>query len=809
MASALFNFMFFIIFLLPLGTSSQNDGTVNVGTSLAATERSNPWLSPSGDFAFGFQKLQDNDQFLLSIWYNKIRAKTIVWYPKDTSPVSRGSTVEIDAQNGLVLRDPQGSRLWRTENIVDSVSGGFMNDTGNFVISRRDSSGIWESFKNPSNTMLPTQIIEINGKLVSRKSETNFSRGRFYLDMLSNGNLVLNTRSVSRNLGFDDEYYNSQTSDLANVSNSGYQVIFSERGSIQVLRRNGERKALTTERSIPTTSDYYHRATLDFDGVFRQYYHPKSFSGNPGWTAAEYWPENICVSIAGNYGSGACGYNSICRLQNGTPICRCPQGYSLADPNDANGHCYPKFMPNCGEEDQKGSAEDLYEMLEVSGTHWPTSDFEQISACSEDCCKNECLNDCFCAVSTYKDDKCWKKKLPLSNGRLDTSVDVNSFLKLRKVDVPLQRPNLPSPESPDKPKKDRETLILVGSVLLGSSVFINFMLVGAACFGFILIYNNKITNFRRVHNAAGLNLQCFTYKELAQATNGFKEELGRGSFGIVYKGAMPMGSITTIAVKKLDRVAQDTEKEFRTEVNVIGQTHHKNLVRLLGFCDEGPHRLLVYEYMNNGTVASFLFGDLKPNWNQRTQIAMGIAKGLAYLHEECSSQIIHCDIKPQNILLDEYYNARISDFGLAKLLMVNQSRTLTNIRGTKGYVAPEWFRNTKVTAKVDVYSFGILLLEIITCRRSVVDLEFGEGENPILADWVWDCFQEGRLDNLVVDDTEALNDKKRLERFVMVGIWCIQEDSSLRPTMRKACQMLEGILEVKFPPCPSPFTSTD
>ncbi|CAA3025692.1 G-type lectin S-receptor-like serine threonine-kinase RLK1 [Olea europaea subsp. europaea] len=579
MASALFNFIFFIIFLLPLSTSSQNDGTVNVGTSLAATERSNPWLSPSGDFAFGFQKLQDNDQFLLSIWYNKIPAKTIV-----------------------------------------CVSGGFLNDTGNFVISRRDSSGIWESFKNPSDTMLPTQIIEINGKLVSRKSETNFSRGRFYLDMLNNGNLVLNTRSVSRNLGFDDEYYNSQTSDLANVSNSGYQVIFSERGSIQVLRRNGERKALTTERSIPTTSDYYHRATLDFDGVFRQYYHPKSFSGNPGWTAAEYWPENICVSITGNYGSGACGYNSICRLQNGTPICRCPQGYSLADPNDANGHCYPKFMPNCGEEDQKGSAEDLYEMLEVSDTDWPTSDFEEISPCSEDCCKNECLNDCFCAASIYKDDQCWKKKLPLSNGRLDTSVNVNSFLKLRKVDVPLQR---------------------------------------AACFGFILIYNNKITNFRRVHNAAGLNLQCFTYKELAQATNGFKEELGRGSFGIVYKGVMPMGSITTIAVKKLDRVAQDTEKEFRTEVNAIGQTHHKNLVRLLGFCDEGPHRLLVYEYMNNGTVASFLFGDLKPNWNQRTQIAMGIAKGLAYLHEECSTQIIHCDIKPQNILLDEYYNARI------------------------------------------------------------------------------------------------------------------------------------------------------
>ncbi|KAL2486034.1 receptor-like protein kinase 1 [Abeliophyllum distichum] len=806
MAYALFHFLFFIIFLLPVFTFSQNNGNVPVGTSLVATERSTPWLSPSGDFAFGFQKLQNNGQFLLSIWYNKIPAKTIVWYPKDTRPVSRGSTVEIDAQNGLVLRDPQGSRLWRTENIVDNVSHGFMNDTGNFVIVRSDSLGIWESFKDPSDTMLPTQIIEINGMLVSQKSETNFSRGRFYLRMLSEGNLVLNTRSVSRNLGFDDEYYNSQTSDSVNASNSGYQLIFNERGSIYVLRKNGERKALTTERSIPSTSDYYHRAALNFDGVLRQYYHPKNFSGNPGWTSAQYWPDNICISVVGDYGSGACGYNSICRLQNGSPICKCPQGYSLADPNDANGHCYPMFIPSCGEDGKTGSAEDLYEMLEVSDTDWPTSDFEETSPCSVDCCKNVCLNDCFCAVSIYKDNKCWKKKLPLSNGRLDTSVNVNSFLKLKKVDVPLRRPNLPTP---DKPEKDRGTLILVGSVLLGSSVFINFMLVGAVCLGFSLIYNKKITNFLRVNDAEGLNLRRFTYKELAQATDGFKEELGRGAFGIVYKGVMPMGTQTTIAVKKLDRVAQDTEKEFRAEVNVIGQTHHKNLVRLLGFCDEGPHRLLVYEYMNNGTVASFLFGDLKPNWNERTEIAIGIARGLAYLHEECSTQIIHCDIKPQNILLDEYYNARISDFGLAKLLMINQSRTLTNIRGTKGYVAPEWFRNTKVTVKVDVYSFGVLLLEIITCRRSVEDLEFGDGEDRILSDWVWDCFHERRLDTLVENDIEALNDKKRLERFVMVGIWCIQEDSSLRPTMRNVIQMLEGILQVKVPSCPSPnFNST-
>ncbi|KAF7154151.1 hypothetical protein RHSIM_Rhsim01G0188100 [Rhododendron simsii] len=305
------------------------------------------------------------------------------------------------------------------------------------------------------------------------------------------------------------------------------------------------------------------------------------------------------------------------------------------------------------------------------------------------------------------------------------------------------------------------------------------------------------------------NLRCFSYEELGEATDGFKEELGRGAFGIVYGGAVQMGnSRTSVAVKKLDRVVQEREreKEFRTDVDVIGQTHHKNLVRLVGFCDQGEHWMLVYEFMSNGTLASFLFRETKPSWNQRSEIALGIARGLLYLHEECSTQIIHCDIKPQNILLDDYYSARISDFGLAKLLMIHQSQTNIGIRGTRGYVAPEWFRNKPVTAKVYVYSFGVLLLEIITCQKNVGELEMGGEERAILTDWVSDCFLKDRLHALVEDDSEALNDWSKVQRFLMVGIWCIQEDPSQRPTMRKVAQMLEGVDEVPVPPSPSQFS---
>jgi len=190
-------------------------------------------------------------------------------------------------------------------------------------------------------------------------------------------------------------------------------------------------------------------------------------------------------------------------------------------------------------------------------------------------------------------------------------------------------------------------------------VFFNFVLVGVVSFAFFFIYHNKFTRTPQVERAVQSNLRCFSYKELMEATNGFKEELGRGAFGIVYKGLTQIGSGVPVAIKKVDRFVKESDKEFKTEVDVIG------------FCDEGQHRMLVYEFLSNGALASFLFGDVKLSWNQRTQIAFGIARGLLYLHDECSTQIIHCDIKPQNILLDEHYDARIADFGLAKLLSLD------------------------------------------------------------------------------------------------------------------------------------------
>ncbi|KAI3981125.1 hypothetical protein MKX01_032265 [Papaver californicum] len=343
------------------------------------------------------------------------------------------------------------------------------------------------------------------------------------------------------------------------------------------------------------------------------------------------------------------------------------------------------------------------------------------------------------------------------------------------------------PVSPGENKKDRSTFILVGSLLLGSSVFFNFMLLAVTCQKKIKFFFKDCKKSRNENQDPSFlrsNLRCFTYQELEKATDGFKEVLGRGAFGIVYKGVV---EDNYVAVKKLDMLIEQGDKEFKTEVRVIGQTHHKNLVRLFGYCEEGQNRLLVYDLI----------------WNQRVQIAFGIARGLMYLHEECSSQIIHCDVKPQNILLDDSFTAKIADFGLAKLLMHDQTRTQTGVRGTRGYVAPDWFRNTPIRVKVDVYSFGMVLLENIACRKGI-ELELGGEDKTLLADWAYDCYITGKLKDHVEEDEEAMNDMRRLQRLVAIAIWCIQDDPRFRPSMKKVIQMLQGVIEVPVPP--SPYT---
>ncbi|MFQ6649869.1 hypothetical protein Gotur_023034 [Gossypium turneri] len=288
------------------------------------------------------------------------------------------------------------------------------------------------------------------------------------------------------------------------------------------------------------------------------------------------------------------------------------------------------------------------------------------------------------------------------------------------------------------------------------------------------------------------NLKRFHFKELQVATNNFssKNVVGKGGFGNVYKGYLQDG--TVVAVKRLkDGNAIGGEIQFQTEVEMISLAVHRNLLRLYGFCMTATERLLVYPYMSNGSVANRLKAKPALDWGTRKRIALGTARGLLYLHEQCDPKIIHRDVKAANILLDDYCEAIVGDFGLAKLLDHRDSHVTTAVRGTVGHIAPEYLSTGQSSEKTDVFGFGILLLELISGLRA---LEFGKTANQkgAILDWVRKVHQEKKLDMLVDKDLKNNYDRIELEEMVQVALLCTQYLPSQRPKMSEVVRMLEG-----------------
>uniref|UniRef100_A0ACD5Y726 Uncharacterized protein n=1 Tax=Avena sativa TaxID=4498 RepID=A0ACD5Y726_AVESA len=293
------------------------------------------------------------------------------------------------------------------------------------------------------------------------------------------------------------------------------------------------------------------------------------------------------------------------------------------------------------------------------------------------------------------------------------------------------------------------------------------------------------------------NVRQFGLRELHAATDGFsaKNILGKGGFGDVYRGRLSDG--TVVAVKRLKDPSASGEAQFRTEVEMISLAVHRHLLRLLGFCADAAsgERLLVYPYMPNGSVASRLRGKPSLDWHTRKRIAVGTARGLLYLHEQCDPKIIHRDVKAANVLLDDCHEAVVGDFGLAKLLDHGDSHVTTAVRGTVGHIAPEYLSTGQSSEKTDVFGFGILLLELVTGQRA---LEVGKGsginlsQKGVMLDWVRKVHQEKMFDLLVDQDLCPHYDRIEVAEMVQVALLCTQFQPSHRPRMSEVVRMLEG-----------------
>ncbi|KAK4261440.1 hypothetical protein QN277_004436 [Acacia crassicarpa] len=356
--------------------------------------------------------------------------------------------------------------------------------------------------------------------------------------------------------------------------------------------------------------------------------------------------------------------------------------------------------------------------------------------------------------------------------------------------------------------KNKTTLIVVLGTVLGSIVLI----VGGAIVAYALLRRKKEMKSKKEE---GMNLTSmnddlergagprrFSHRELAKATNNFSNDrkLGQGGFGAVYRGYFPHMDLT-VAVKKISKGSRQGKREYVTEVKIISQLRHRNLVQLIGWCHEKGNFLLVYELMPNGSLDAHLSGKKPPlPWNMRHKIALGLASGVLYLHEEWQQCVVHRDIKSSNVMLDSNFNVKLGDFGLAKLVDHDLGPQTTRLAGTMGYMAPEYVSTGRASKESDVYSFGVVALEIATGRKANDLMKHGDAEIGLI-EWVWDHYGRGELTLAMDEILQKEYNEREVECLMIVGLWCAHPDKNLRPTIRQAIQVL--CFEAVLPDLPS------
>ncbi|CAA7394641.1 unnamed protein product [Spirodela intermedia] len=737
--------------------------------------------SGAGDFVLGFfsPTRSGSRRFYVGIWYGKVSRseKKVVWVANREAPVSdpAASELAISGDGNLVLIDQSRTPVWSTNTSAGGGSAAAVVAEllagGNLVLRDAVNSSriFWRSIDHPTDTWLPggkvglNKVTGENQRLTSWRSSEDPAPGIFSLEIDRNGTsqyLIFWNRSrvywssgpwngeifslvpeMTRNFVYDFKYFDDDTENY---------FTYSVKPSFN----------LTT------------RFVMHVSGQIKQF---TWVDNSQQWILFWSQPRAQCdVHLL-------CGPFSVCN-ERIAPHCGCLRGFEEASPaswilDDHTAGCRRRTPLLCADAGA-GEEDEFYEMANVE----LPDDRRSVPAASTGECAAACRGNCSCTAYAF-DGGC--------------SVWYGGLANLRQLGDHGGRLFLRLAASEFTGSKSGEGKIVGAAV--GAAVAVGALMVTLLA---LLWRRRRRRRFSALRVADG-GLVAFWYGDLRRMTKNFSEKLGGGGFGSVFLGTMAEGNV--VAVKKLEGIRQG-EKQFRTEVSTIGTIQHVNLVRLRGFCSDRSRRLLVYDYMPGGSLDHTLFGDQAAptvGWKTRYQIILGIARGLAYLHESCRDCIIHCDIKPENILLDGEFVPKVADFGLAKLVRRDFSRVLTTMRGTRGYLAPEWISGEPITAKADVYSFGMMLFEIISGRRN--SEEKGEEENQagfFFPSWALRKLGEGDIAALLDPKLKGDANLEELERAARTAFWCIQDDDSSRPSMTQVVKILEGFVEVGMPPPP-------
>ncbi|KAK9118569.1 hypothetical protein Scep_016662 [Stephania cephalantha] len=718
-------------------------------------------VSANGVFELGFfTPGQSNKNIYLGIWYKMTtignRNRTVVWVANREYPIrgtySSSCVFSIDRAGNLVVSDGRGMTYVFTSQSGSANTSATLLDSGNLVLREFNSSReLWQSFDYPSDHFLPGMKLGFNSRTGKNWSLTSWS-----------GAEDPTPGDFSTLLDSSLEFFVMKGSQKYWTSGRWNGNIFS---AVPEMRLNYifNFSYISDENGTYFTYSLYDksifsRLAMDVSGQIQQL---SWLETSKEWVLFWAQPRDQCDVY------GRCGAFSTCTDTLATG-CQCLQGFepsSVADwrRDDWSRGCVRRTPLQCEKKDG---------FLLVKQLTFPTGS-DVLEGRDAQGCNLACFNNCSCNAYAYTDDrKCliWKGDLlgeaPFTD-HITSRYPDNAYFKLHCLLIMEEN------------GKEEMGQDLLSYDFNASTHALNTDSSNA---------NNSISGGRW-----DVELPLFNLESISISTNDFNDsnKLGQGGFGPVYKGKLLNGQ--EVAIKRLSRGSGQGMEELKNEVTLIAKLQHRNLVRLLGCCIEGEEKILIYEYMPNKSLDFFLFDRTNRSvldWAKRVQIIEGIAQGLLYLHEHSRLRIIHRDLKASNVLLDNQMNAKISDFGMARIFGGNESQANTNrIVGTYGYMPPEYVMEGLFSIKSDVFSFGILLLEIL-CGKRNADFRLSDSLN--LSDHAWKLWKSERALELI---DPALGDSfyiSKALRCINVGLLCVQEQAVDRPTMAAVVIMLSN-----------------
>ncbi|OIW21476.1 hypothetical protein TanjilG_04943 [Lupinus angustifolius] len=721
-------------------------------------------------------------------------SSSVVWSANRDNPISEFGIMNLTI-NGIVIVDEDGDVKWSTPPLRSLVDRLVLNEMGNLVLLDQSNVSLWESFQHPTDTIVIGQRLPIGTWLSSAASDSDLSAGNYNLTITASDAILQ---------WYGQDYWKLST-DTKAYKNSNDMVEYMEinRTGFYLFGHDGVVPVFVV--SFPLSD--FRIAKLAISGQFVI----SSFSGTD-WNREFVGPGDGCQIPL------ACGRVGLCNDKSSTPVCSCPPDFYVGSGNYSG--CVPSngsySLPNACNSNDSQSNSSVVSFLKlgygVEYFHNFYSDPVMLGV-NVSVCKDLCSRNCSCLGVFYKNssDSCYTVENELGS-IISSDEGEDNMLGFIKVIVAS------TTTDDDDQTSQKNGFPVAASVLLPiTGIIIIVSLVFLSCRRMKVSKAQDVQLGKSISHSSSNDMDAFyipglprrfDYEELEDATDNFKTLIGSGGFGSVYRGVL--SDNTVVAVKKIINIGIQGKKDFCTEIGVIGNTYHANLVKLKGFCAQGRHRLLVYEYMNRGSLDRTLFGTGPVlEWQERSEVALGTARGLAYLHSGCEQKIIHCDIKPENILLQDQFQAKISDFGLSKFLSPEQSGLFTTMRGTRGYLAPEWLTNSAISEKTDVYSFGMVLLELVSGRKncyfrsnshSVDDGNSGGGHSsnssttglvyfPLFA---LEMHEQGNYLELADQRLEGRVTNDEVEKLVRIALCCVHEEPAIRPNMVAVVGILEG-----------------